>query len=146
MSNDEQVPDNAIEILDPVEQMTITNVVRSASMAAGLTPWQQHQIEWHVRKERGKLIVELAKIESQTVLTEAVVMSRGRVEAARERAAVETLAEQLRSLQVAGELLDDALNAASRLSEDSRALIQSGTFSVAQRFVKKVERRAGKLV
>jgi len=134
----------AVEVLTPAEQLTIASVVRQASNLAGLSPWQRAQIEWRVKRQRGELIVQLAQLEADTVLAEAVMTSQGRIEEARERAALGIFETQLRCLLRAGALRDDAIVETMRLAEGSREVIAGAIDRVTTSFLLSVERRAGR--
>lgn len=138
-------PRTAVEVLGPPEQAQVANLIRRATLAAGLSPWEQHKIEWQLRRQRGALILQLAEVEAQTVVAEAIVMAEGRVEAAREAAAVATFTERLRCLLAAGEVRDDALSSAMQLSEGSREVIAGAIDRVTARYLRGVEKRAGRM-
>lgn len=142
----QQIPVTGTEVLSPQEAAFVSDLMARVSSAATMTPWERHQLEWRLRKKRTELVIQLADVEKEAVLAEAVVAGQGRIAAATERAAVAHLAEQLRGLQSAGEALDDGMNAAMTLSEDSRALIQGAMLGVVGNYSKAVRRRAGRIV
>lgn len=131
-----------VEVLEPIEQTAVTSIIRRAEALAGLSPWERQKLEWRVRRQRGELILQLAEIEAQTVVAESVVMAQGRVEQAKERAAVETFRERLRCLNESGHLRDDALAATSQLSEESREVVAGAIQRVTGAYMTGVERRA----
>ena len=44
---------NAMEVVGPAEQVRAMNALSRSTVLAGLTPWEQHKLEWQVRKQRG---------------------------------------------------------------------------------------------
>jgi hypothetical protein len=141
-----QIPVSGTEVLSPGEAALVGNLMSRVSGAAAMTPWERHKLEWQLRKQRGQLIIQLADVEREAVLAEAVVAGQGRIAAATERAAVAHVIEQLRCLQAAGEALDDGMHSASTLSEDSRSLVQGAMLGVVGNYARSVRRRAGRIV
>lgn len=135
----------AIEVLSPAESMAVNRTITQATQMAGLTPWQAAQIEWKTKKKRGQLIVQLAELEADAVLAEAMVMVEGRLEAAAEKSAAELFAARMNTLLDAGVMLDESLLAANQLSEDSQAIVSGAMYRVFGSFSRGVERRAGAL-
>lgn len=135
----------AVEVLAPEEQTAVQQVMERSAAMAGLSPWERHKIEWQVRRQRGELIVRLAELGARTVLAEATVTAEGRVNEARERAALAVFAERLRCLNEAGRLLDGALLEAQDCSEMSREWVQGAMVRAAMSFGSRMERgpRAG---
>lgn len=138
----QDTPGTAIEVLDPAEQAAVRSLIQQASLLAGLSPWERHKIEWRVRRQRGELILQLAGLEAQTVFAEAVITTQGRVEQAKERAALEVVKEQLRCLVRAGHFRDATLSATTQLTEDSREIIAGAVERVTGSYVTGLERRA----
>jgi hypothetical protein len=137
-----QTNKSIVEVLDPAEQLAVSSVIQQATNLTGLSSWERHKIEWRVRRQRGELIVQLAEVETQTVFAEAVVTAQGRIEQAKERAAVATFKERLRCLVESGHIRDDALAATSQLAEDSREIVAGAVERVASSYMTGVERRA----
>lgn len=142
----EQIPVTGTEVLSPGEAELVTSLMNRVSGAGSMTPWERHKLEWRLRRTRDELFISLAHVEKETVLAETVMAAQGRIAAATERAAAAHLREQLRCLQTAGEALDDSMNAAGTLSEDSRELIQGAMLGVVGNYARAVRRRAGRLV
>lgn len=135
----------AMEVITPVESLAVERAVSQATRMAGLSPWQRAQIEWKVKKQRGELIVELAELETQTVLAEAMITAQGRISAAGERAAAEEMKSALLCLLDGGHALDEALSESDRLSEDTRPIVAGAMLRVYGSYARKVETRAGSL-
>ncbi len=131
-----------VEVLQPAEQVAVTNVIRQAEVVVGITGWERHKLEWRLRRQRGELILQLAELEAQAVYAEAVVMVQGRAGQARERAAAEVFKERLRCLNESGHLRDDALGATAQLTEESREIVAGAIERVAAAYMTGVERRA----
>ncbi len=135
-------PATAIEVLNPAEQAVVSSVVQQVGIVAGLSPWEQHKIEWRVRRQRGELILQLAGLEAQTVYAEAVVATEGRIERSKQRAALAVFKEQLTCLVKAGHFRDATLGATTQLTEDSREIIAGAVDRVTGSYVTSLERRA----
>ena len=138
-------PSTAIELFDPVDQVALDAVVRHALIGSGMSEWARHKVQWRARKERGELIVELLRVESQTILARAVVIAEARRDQAREQAAVATFREQLRCGLDALRARDAAIANAQRLSEDSREIGVGLVDRLTAAYTEKLEDRAGRL-
>lgn len=134
----------AVEVLPPAEQFAITQTIRQASTLAGLSPWQRAQIEWKVKRQRGELILELAQVQCDLVLAEAVLTAQGRMNDAAERAALETFQVQLECMVQAGSIRDEAMSETTALTEDSGEICRGAIDRVFGRYLTGVERRAGR--
>jgi hypothetical protein len=137
----QQVPGSTTTVLDPAEKAMVQRTIQQADALAGLTPWERHRIEWRVRRHRGELVLQIAQQELQTIFAEAVITLEGKVDRARERRALEHFKEQLRILIQAGHYRDEKMNETTRLSEDSREIIQGAIDRVTGSLIFGMERR-----
>lgn len=144
MSDIEHIPSSAIEVLSPLEQAMIRNIIRQATMEAALSPWQQRQIQFRVSRERSRLIVQLARVEGQAVLGTAVIVTEGRLAVASERQATRLLEEQLRDSVKAGHAYDDTVADTRRLTDASREAVQGTAAGIFNRYLRGLEMRAEK--
>lgn len=131
-----------VEVLSPAEHRTIREVMQSADALAGLSPWERRRLELQVRRERKAVVLQLVRIESQALVAEAIALAVGRRHQAEERAATETLAEQLRCLKRAGQLREEAMHEVAQLSEDSREWARAAISSVTHSYAVGMSRRA----
>jgi hypothetical protein len=135
-------PGTTLEVLNPAEQVAVQSLIQQAGVMAGLTPWERAKIEWRVKRQRGELILQLASLEAQTVFAEAVVMTQGRIETAREKAVLALFKKQMQCLVDAGHFRDATLSATTQLTEDSREIIAGAVDRVTGSYVTALERRA----
>ena len=133
---------NAMEVVGPAEQVRAMNALSRSTVLAGLTPWEQHKLEWQARKQRGQMIRKLAEVEMQTVITEAVQLGEQRVDVAQEQAMLAVYEEQMNSLVAAGRMRDDAIVEAMELTAGSRELIADAIDQVTGGYVSRMTRRA----
>jgi len=142
----ENIPANQVEVLSPAEEKLVSSMMRRITTAVELSPWEKYRLDWRMRRERDSVLIQLARMETETVVAETLIAAKGRISASLERAAVLHLKEQLRCMQAAGEALDDSINASTTLTENSRELIQGAMYRVVQNYARGVEKRAGRLV
>jgi hypothetical protein len=136
----ELVKGQPLEVLAPAERAEIRQVIERAELTAGLSPWERRRIQWLVSRQRGELIVQMARVGAEAVLAEATVTANGRVNAARERAVVQVFAERIACIAEAGELLDAGLDATAGMSEDTGAWARQSMYRAAMSFSARMER------
>ena len=141
--HEEHVPASQVEVLEPIERTGVANVVREATMSAGLSEREQYAIEWKIRRARSQMIGRLVKAEANAAVGQALEIAQGRVAAERERTRVRLHAERMRCVAAAGEELEDALHAAATISDDDiRELTKSTMLAAGQRYMKGVVKRS----
>lgn len=130
------------EVLSP----PTARLVAGFGQGTPMTPWERHQLEWRVRRERAKAIVELAEVERSAVLAARTIEAKGELAATVERAELRHLKAAEECLRESGHVLADALHDAGELSDDVRDAVKRTMQVTHARYMKGVERRQGKLV
>jgi hypothetical protein len=134
--------EGTMELVAPAgKPQAIEALGRTASLAA-LSPWEQHKMQWQMRRQRGQLVQRLAQMEMQTVLAEAVQLGEQRMDVAQEQALLAVYEEQVACLLQAGRLRDEAVVEAMKLTVGSSELVADAIDQVTGGYVSRMEKRA----